>query len=83
MHGFCLFLDRLFILSLFKINGRLTSPASNNILFQISKKLDQICRQGRLEEARKSLAWLREGESYLEEEHEILEVDAFYTFINY
>ena len=31
-------------------------------------------RQGRLEEARQSLAWLREGEQYLEEEHEILEV---------
>ena len=36
-----------------------------------------LCRQGRLEEARQSLAWLREGEHYLEEEHEILEVDAF------
>ena len=27
-----------------------------------------------MEEARQSLAWLREGEPYLEEEHEILEV---------
>lgn len=34
-------------------------------------------RQGRLEEARQSLAWLREGEQYLEEEHEILEVCGF------
>jgi len=33
-----------------------------------------LARQGRLEEARQSLAWLREGEQYLEEEHEILEV---------
>jgi len=33
-----------------------------------------LARQNRLEEARQSLAWLREGEPYLEEEHEILEV---------
>ena len=33
--------DILFILSLIKINGRLTSPATNNISFQILKKLDQ------------------------------------------
>ena len=42
-----------------------------------AKYLDPMCRQGRLEEARRSLAWLREGECYLEEEHEILEVDTF------
>ena len=42
--------------------------------------LELICRQGRLEEARQSLAWLREGGHYLEEEHEILEVDAFIHF---
>ena len=44
-------------------------------------------RQGRLEEARQSLAWLREGEHFLEEEEEILEVarelhrDPHYTLI--
>ena len=38
---------------------------------------DPICRQGRLEEAKQSLAWLREGEHYLEEQAEILEVADF------
>ena len=45
------------------------------------RNLDLVYRQGRLEEARQSLAWLREGEHFLEEEHEILEVDVVFQMM--
>ena len=59
----------------------LLSLPSHAWVSEFCKNLDLMCRQGRLEEARRSLAWLREGEHYLEEEDEILEVDAFHTFL--
>ena len=52
-----------------------------DLLMILSEKLTNLnlmCRQNRLEEARQCLAWLREGEHYLEEEHEILEVGAHF-----
>ena len=51
-------------------------------IFHPEQKLKEwsMCRQGRLEEARQALAWLREGKHFSEEEHEILEVFGFIYF---